>query len=287
MRKEGDRGQMFLCVLVTYNPEMALFRKCICSIYEQVSKMLVIDNDSDNYPEIAELIKNGGWENVSLEHFTSNKGLAYAYNYAFGIARDMGMQAVLTLDQDTICPPTLAESLRECLEEDDVAIACPAYRDRNNPEEVHEDVGIKEVSSCINSGALIKVKAWEQVGGYDEFLFVDFTDHEFCLRIRDKGYKIKQVTGEITSHAVGDIAVHRLLWKNVTVKNHCANRKYYLMRNAVYIKLKYGRKSGIGNLANLITKTLVKILLCEKDKWNKIVAVLRGARDGIQLGRKQ
>jgi rhamnosyltransferase len=248
--------------------------------------VLVIDNGSDNYPEIAELIKKGGWENVSLEHFPSNKGLAYAYNYAFGIAKNMGMQAVMTLDQDTICPPTLVKSLRACLEEDDVAIACPAFRNRNVPQKTMVDAGIKDVPSCINSGALIKVKAWELVGGYEEALFLDYIDTDFCLRITEKGYKIKQVTGEIISHAVGEITVRRLLWRNVAVLNHCAERKYYQIRNGVYICYKYGKKAGIGNPVTRIVKELAKVLLWEKDKRKKTVAIFRGARDGYQLRKR-
>jgi rhamnosyltransferase len=268
---------------------MDLIQKCIFSIADQVSKVLVIDNDSDNYPGVAEMIKNCGWENVSLEHFSSNKGLAYAYNYAFGIAKDMGMEAVLTLDQDTICPPTLVKSLSTCLDDEDVAIVCPAFRDRNdpNPRDVIENVGIKEVPSCINSGALIKVKAWEQVGGYDEILFVDWTDHEFCFRIREKGYKIKQVTSEVTSHAVGKITRHRFFGRMATVLNHCAGRKYYLIRNLVYLELKYGKKAGIVHPLKIIISTLAKIWLWENDKWNKTVAVFRGIKDGIKLGRKR
>lgn len=273
----------FLCVIVTYNPDMELFQKCISSILEQVSKVLVIDNDSDNYPDIAELIKNGGWENVSLEHFSSNKGLAYAYNHAFGIAKDLGMQAVLTLDQDTICTSTLVESLRMCLEDEDVAIACPAYVDRNNPGGIPKNVGTKEVSFCINSGALIKVKAWELIGGYDELLFIDCIDTDFGLQITDKGYKIKQVTSEIVSHAIGAVTMHRLFGKDVMVWNHCAERRYYQIRNAVYMNHKHGKKADLGNMAVRILKELVRIWLWENDKWNKTAAIFRGIRAGYRL----
>jgi rhamnosyltransferase len=139
----------------------------------------------------------------------------------------------------------------------------------------------------MNSGALIKVKAWELVGGYDEVLFVDWTDHEFCLRITGKGYKIKQVTSEVTSHAVGKITRHRFFGRMATVWNHCAGRKYYLIRNLVYIELKYGKNAGIAHPLKSIISTLAKIWIWEDDKWNKTVAVFRGIKDGIKLGRER
>jgi rhamnosyltransferase len=197
------------------------------------------------------------------------------------------MEAVLSLDQDTICTQTLVGSLRACLEEDNVAIACPVYVDRNVPRKSIADVKIKEVSSCINSGALIKVKAWELIGGYDEVLFIDFNDYDFCLRITDKGYKIKQVTSEIISHAIGQITMHRLLWMNLAVWHHSAMRKYYQSRNRVYLNFKYGgRKTELGNPVRRMIYALVKVWFWEKDKRNKTAAIFRGARDGYRLGKR-
>lgn len=276
-----------LGVIVSYNPDIEILRKCVCSVVDQVSELLVIDNHSDNFSDIAALLEEIDRGNIRLVHFPSNKGLSYAYNHAFGIAKDMGLQAVLTLDQDTICTPTLVESLLACLEEDNVAIACPVYVDRNVPRKSIADVKIKEVSSCINSGALIKVKAWELIGGYDEVLFIDFNDSDFCLRITDKGYKIKQVTSEIISHAIGQITMYRLFGKNVKVWNHSAVRKYYQSRNRVYLNFKYGgRKTELGNPVRRIIYALVKVWFWEKDKRNKTAAIFRGARDGYRLGKR-
>jgi rhamnosyltransferase len=276
-----------LGVIVSYNPDIEILRKCVCSVVDQVSELLVIDNYSDNFSDIAALLEEIDMENVRLEHFPSNKGLSYAYNHAFEIAKDMGMEAVLTLDQDTICTSTLVGSLFACLEEDSVAIACPVYVDRNVHRKAVEDVEIKEVSSCINSGALIKVKAWELIGGYDEALFIDFNDYDFCLRITDKGYKIKQVTGEIISHEIGQITMHRLLWMNLKVWHHSATRKYYQSRNRFYLDAKYGgRKTELGNPVRRMLYALIKVWLWENDKRKKTAAIFRGARDGYRLGKR-
>jgi GT2 family glycosyltransferase len=44
----------------------------------------------------------------------------------------------------------------------------------------------------VVSGAMMMFRRsiWEEVGGFDERFHVDFADVDFCLRVRDAGYRI-------------------------------------------------------------------------------------------------
>jgi rhamnosyltransferase len=271
-------------VIVTYNPDIGILKKNISSIIGQVSKLLVMDNNSDNFFEIAALVEENNWKDIILKHYPINKGIAYAYNQGFQIAKSMGMEAVLTLDQDSICPDSLIGSLGMYLAEDDVAIVCPSVVDRNAPTQITEEEPVKDVSSCINSGALIKVAVWEQIGGYDEQLFIDLVDYDFCKRAINKGYRIKWETKEAISHAIGEKKVYRIFGIKIKIYNHPASRKYYQVRNRFYLAYKYHGRITADPIMRMAI-LLVKVWIWEKDKRNKTAAVVRGAGDGCKLGR--
>jgi GT2 family glycosyltransferase len=56
----------------------------------------------------------------------------------------------------------------------------------------------------ITSGNLLKVSAFERIGGFREDLFIDSVDFDFCLRLKKSGYRIMRCNQAILYHSLGE-----------------------------------------------------------------------------------
>ena len=267
--------------IVTFNPNLAELKNNINSILQQVEHIYIYDNASRNIEEIKQF--SSGL--ITVFQSNTNDGIAKALNWIFNECDKKGIQWVLTLDQDSICSKEHVQRLLEWLGRlDSIGIIAPTIFDR--------DVGIIghnpkrdycQVYTCITSGALTFVEAWKLVNGYDEKMFIDGVDFDFCHRIRKKGYKVIQVKDVVLDHKIGNSEKKRILFFHVVVKGHNAGRKYYMARNRIYLpkKHKFWARLIRGNLRNF--KQLVEIILFEGDKKEKAKATLRGWKDGYKL----
>lgn len=264
--------------IITYNPDTARLADNIEMIVRQTSLVIIVDNGSANYEKIVEL-KEATLGSVLLARNERNMGIAAALNRGFSIARNMGFDWCISLDQDSVATPNLVSSLSKSIRES-VAIVCPSLQDRNYKAK-SSNSGIHEVQQCITSGSLTRVYAWESVKGFDERMFIDGVDFDFCYRLVENGWKIFQNDTVILIHEIGKITIKKFLWKTVIIKNHSAMRKYYISRNIIYIAKKR-RKPLLLAFAKVIKQSLI-VLVYENNKIKKTNAILRGLFDGIKM----
>lgn len=271
-------------VFVTYQPDLALLERAICSIARQVGALYVVDNGSSNIKDIFSLCYRNGATLLSLG---SNCGIACAYNRAFDWAKSHGCSWVITCDQDSVMPDDMISRflgvVGSCEQDEDLGIVCPNFIYRTTGQrEYGYDFPIK-IDKCISSGALTSVDAWQMVGGFDEAMFIDGVDFDFCKRLRDAGWSILLVPDVCIEHEIGDVRIHRVFGHQFQVFNHSAFRKYYIAQNIVYISGKYhgGKPESVAYLK--VLKQLLLVLFYEKDKQEKITSIMRGARHGREL----
>ncbi|MEJ0107143.1 MAG: hypothetical protein WDO19_33470 [Bacteroidota bacterium] len=82
----------------------------------------------------------------------------------------------------------------------DIAIVAPSHSPGNLS---NDPTSYSETIAVITSGSLIQLDAWKETGGYNETLFIDEVDHEYCYRVKEKGYKVIQVNHVILNHQLG------------------------------------------------------------------------------------
>jgi glycosyltransferase involved in cell wall biosynthesis len=130
-------------------------------------------------------------------HDRSNPGVSKAYNQGAAVARNEGKKWLLLLDQDTTFPPEAIQQYLAGMREDSEAVMfAPILR-----------AGAKYISPCkfslgrghslsavspgalpfkkrsvLNSGMMVQLKAFDAVGGFNENIPLDFSDHDFCRR---------------------------------------------------------------------------------------------------------
>ena len=101
------------------------------------------------------------------------------------------------------------------------------------------------VNAVITSGALLNLDIWKKLGGFDQKLFIDEVDHEYCYRAKQQGFEIKQFKNIYFEHQFGKskIAGYFGLIAKKSRIIHSPVRVYFMVRNYLYIRKKY--KAGL------------------------------------------
>ena len=269
-------------VIVTYNPSKG-FEGNIKAINKLVDETIVVDNGSND--EKINML-NDLKDRVSLIKLNENKGIAYALNRGIEYAEDKGYSWVLTLDHDSIPDEDMLKSMintYNSLGEDEkqqIVMITPKHIEEKSTEELANEQGYEYVLTEITSGALTKTSYYRD-NKYDEKLFIDLVDHDFCLAINRAGHKIIRVNNAILKHNLGESKSYNILGIKITPTNHSPVRRYYMTRNRYYIWHKY--KSDFPkwvkkDKVRFISET-IKIIFFEKDKINKLKMIIKGKRD--------
>ncbi len=226
-------------VIVTYDPD-AEHLKAVTDCVKGAGCIPVI---SDNSP--AEQSVLNGLEDCKVIRHGENKGIAYAQNRGIEYALAQGADIIGFFDQDSIVDSSLITALAGALEEGGIRIAAPVSIDAKTGEELPShrigkngrpvDVFAENstertlVDIAISSGTFVKKDVFEEVGLFDESLFIDFVDIEWCLRCRKAGIPIAVISSARMPHTIGEDTRKAGL---ITITAHSPYRTYYKVRNA-------------------------------------------------------
>lgn len=268
--------------IVTCNPEIHRLIDNIAALrhIEQISEIIIVDNASTNIVSIDDCISD--FDDVRLVKNTKNMGIAKALNQMFEKMAEY--EWILTCDQDSIIPKELFDEF-EKINHEKLGIFCPAVLDLNTG--IVEKAGTEDLSDidkCITSGSLTSMEAWKSVDGFDEVMFIDSVDFDFCIRLKKSGYKIIQCNKVLIQHEIGKRKIHKFLFWDFCVMNHSAFRKYYMMRNRFYCDYKYFGEIQLISYISFF-KTLLFVVFYEKDKWSKVLNMIKGKHDGCKIGK--
>ena len=292
----------FAAGIVLYNPDNAE-RLCaaLCSILKQVERVYIFDNSTEvisiDYPD-----------NVLYQTEHENKGIAYALNRIMESANEDGYEWLLTMDQDSILPDGLMESFQKHVSDESIGIICPQVIDsRRSYMEVIKEPKEEFVDFCITSASLTRISAWQKVGKFDEWLFIDLVDNDFCKRLRVSGYKILKINDLVMNQEFGKIIPKsertQHFWNKVAKILHNDNfgkfgykkfvspmRVYYTCRNIIYVNKKlinYGKTGyrenyNCSGYSGFIFSFVLPSILRAQEKRK----VFKAARTGLHDGKK-
>lgn len=274
--------------IVLYNPDINRMNENINAIINQVDYVILVDNSSENKSDIEAAIKHSfhNTDKVIIKFSQKNNGIAWALNEIFKVAEAQGVKWVLTLDQDSVCPPDMIEKYIKYFASTDkskIGILCPTIVDKNAGIIEGDVYKTEAVKRCITSGSFTSLAAWKQICGFDEKMFIDGVDFDFCDRLRMNGYKLIRLGSVCLTHELGKITTHRFLSKMVKVQNHSALRKYYIVRNRFYLSRKEKKPFAVIKSFFFVIKFSATIVLYEKNRRKKLKAVFKGMCDGLKL----
>jgi GT2 family glycosyltransferase len=143
--------------------------------------------------------------------------------------------------------------------------------------------GLVACSSIITSGSVMSAETYRLVGPFMEEYFIDHVDTEYSFRATRKDVPVYLNTSVALKHQVAKRIDHKLLFFKVIQWNMCPLRQYYSARNCIHVSRRYGTQFPLLILINFITmQQILSILLYEKDKRKKIVAMMAGIIDGLR-----
>lgn len=260
-------------VVVLYHPDEETYAN-IQTYLPYLEVLYVLDNteqpESDIANQIAKLPK------VKYVPFQDNKGLSYALNYALKRMKDKTF--LLTMDQDSCFPPHMLDEYISRIGDinhlDNIAMFAVNYSGLKEAENL---CGNHFVQAAITSGSIVNVDIARKIGGFDEKLFIDEVDDEFCYRAGENGFRILLMSDIKLIHHLGNPRQYNIGGYRFTVLNHSPIRKYYIVRNRLYVAHKYPFIKRYYKLS--LIKMFIKVLLFESDKLSKMKFMLKGIRD--------
>ena len=287
-----------VAVVVTYNPPPGLAQR-LARILQQVDSIVLCDNGS------GQPLALGGLSAAQLqriEHISlgSNLGIACALNRGIARASALGASQVLLLDHDSQPGPAMVAALQAALSSQaNAAISVPAIRYAHPQircrwpqahgrwrfrfvyaDQIRDAV---PVDLAIGSGMLLNIAVWQRLGGFDETLFIDLVDTEYCLYLRRCGYIVVATSQAELHHTLGEVEQRKLLGIKTYPTHHSALRHYYINRNRMVLSRRYGRVYP-GWLAYEwlgAAKLAIKALCFEPGRAHKLVQMLRGSLHGL------
>jgi rhamnosyltransferase len=245
-------------VTVAYNGAQALPRHldALRQQTQQLDEIVVVNNASTD--DTLKLLARSYPESTIL-NLPENIGVGGGFAAGLAYAAEKNYDWIWLFDQDSIPRQDTLEMLLERMrrlgeEAETVAIFAPTCV---NPETGARYPGLiwknglrapdadtlsqpwSFVDTVISSGSLLRREAVERVGSPRQDFFMDFVDHEYCLRLRRDGFRIVVVGNSILDHAIGSPRRVNILGWSRPFTEHVPWREYYMTRNEVFTIWKY------------------------------------------------
>ena len=276
-------------IIISYNPDNNLLDS-INLLINQVEKIIIVDNGSESEKKKnINLIKDINNEKIKIIFNEENLGIATALNIGVKDALKQGYNWILTMDQDSKVSSNMIEEMFEVYstidesERKDILSIFPNFVDERiqSIEENSEMNAYEYVDADITSGNLLKAEVFDKVGFFDDSLFIDLVDTDFCMRLNEENIKMIKVRDAILYHSLGESQTVKSIFGKFNTSNHSALRRYYMTRNRFYTWEKYKDLNSftLNRDKKLFKKEFIKIILGENDKINKIKMVFKGYKD--------
>ena len=286
----GDKPNPIQVVLVLYGckPSESLALASLQRILErevgprQLLSLLIYDNSPRSSVNMDEL---PDWAEYS--HDSRNGGLAAAYNCALTRAVKDNCSWLMLLDQDTLLT---AEYLHEAfaliyefIQHDEVVAIVPRLVERKTThsptvKKLIRDKAIptdfsgisKERIFAFNSGAIIRVKALEQIGGFPKDFWLDALDHAVFHLLQQKGGRVAIMRSRME---------HSLSLKNLAESMSLQRYHNILAADALCTRRYFGKWNRLRRRLRLLYSAIKQ--LGRKKEWKFVSVSLHFALGSI------
>ena len=278
-------------VVVLYNPDKTILKN-IETYIDDLDVLYIIDNTPKKN-------NNEMFKNINKIKYISNNdnlGIATALNIGAKKAISDNYKWLLTMDQDSkfqkgdvakmlnyIISLNKNEMIKDISGFDikKLAILSPYHVTVNKQTESIEKKGFEKSLVVMTSGNIINLSIYKKIGGFKDWFFIDAVDFDYCLNLKKHKYEIVTLNYIKLKHNLGDITKTNFLGKTIYNLNHNYIRRYYVVRNRLYLNKIYKKDFPWYCKAQLrlSVKEMIKVLLFEKEKLKKIRYMIKGYID--------
>ncbi len=271
-------------VVLAYEPEDDIVRN-VRELRRQVARVFVVNNSPDMRSRgvLSSFLDDDG---VRILEQPGNVGVAAGFNAGMRAALAEGFAYLWIFDQDSTVTEGMLDTLLDAHHAlgATAGVIAPALRSHATGRIYRRESGTTpiDLDVVISSGSLFSRQLVEQIGMHDEPLFIDYVDHDICLRARRYGFRNQKVFGAVLDHRFGDSQATTLFGRRVYLSNYSPLRQYYMARNRMIVIKRFGMGRWFWEDLAFTTKAWTKVLLRETSRRAKIIAFFRGVRDGLR-----
>ena len=256
-----DKEFNISAAVIWYNPQKNdVFNVKSYAFY--FSKVFIIDNSDIDNSQLANEIQNA----VYVPN-NKNLGIATALNQACHLAREDGFKWLMTMDMDSYFDSTQLDiymkfvkdfskknsniksfSIRQ-KESDNIPIPISKWIRFNILSPIKRKILGKKYkprtivfpsyeykNTVMTSANIIDLETWNEIGFFDDKLFIDEVDHNFCIRLRLQNYEIVKFNDAYVFHTLGYKKVS--LFPKIAYENDF--RLFYIFRNLMIENKRFG-----------------------------------------------
>jgi rhamnosyltransferase len=278
----------------TFHPDDGVVRR-LRDLARQVDRVIVVDDGSG--PSADGVLADAAASGVEVHRLERNSGIAAALNVGVRVALDDGADYVVNVDQDSDLPEDyIAIALgifaranavtRLGIVAVDAVNGAPALPTWVSPE------GFGLVPEAIQTGFVISRECLERGGLFDERLVIDCVDTEYCLRVRDRGFRIAVAKGTDIRHSIGRRAElrpfgiplrHRESGRIATYQYHSPFRRYYIARNNIDLILRnvLRRPRWVGAVLRREMGGMIVSMVSGPQRIAQVLAITTGTVHGL------
>lgn len=295
MSSVGEGLSRLGAIIVCFYPDAEKLSRLISVLAEAVDVVILFNNgglDETSLPVVGNRLRVEA-------HGGRNLGLALALNLACEVAWADGCRYVVTFDQDSLPERSMISILLAELQvwqerTPKVAAIGPQLLDvRSSSVRTSAFVQTSRLSGgsiveaetqpvalLITSGCLIDLKVWATVAKFDDRLFIDYVDLNWCWRLARQGYIVLGTTKTRMQHELSK-GLKQL--GPLTLTKYGPVRRYFQCRNAVYHLLYERLPPGARRFIfkNLLT-TVIASVFADEAVGESLSHCWRGVVDGAR-----
>jgi len=225
-------------VVILYHPDIEQLSDNIQTYLNGLKQLYVYDNSESKTPGIEEALLKLH-PSIQYHYFNANEGIANRLNQAIAQATLNQYDFLLTMDQDSSFKDGDFDKYKLSIQSSgDINVAqfgVNCQPDFTLPKDEPE-----EALTLITSGSILNLSLTEQIGPFNEDLFIDFVDAEFSYRVIQNGYTNLMFSNILLNHALGKLVEGRGLgnFKKSMRIIHAPTRVFYIVRNGLYLLFK-------------------------------------------------
>jgi len=284
--------------VVLYNPDIEETLANIDSYAPYLDELIVVDNSSVENLKIKNILEKK--YKLSYIFNNANLGIATALNIGCKKAIELKCLWTLTMDQDSkfidfefyknsflplydnnkvaivaasdICVVNYTNSLSKFFDEEFSRQKAKKSLIEYAIESSNSDY--IETDFVITSGNFLNLSLFEEIKGFDDKLFIDQVDFDYCARALQLNFKILKFENIKFLHELG--------YYKDGVPQHNYIRKYYITRNLLYMSKTYGKyfsQYSRRNTRKFIRKRFSHTWRKEEDSVRKIKSMILGIFD--------
>lgn len=284
------RSSIVAAVVILYQPDGKTVEN-ILSYANAVDKVYLYDNSETSHER---LFHNLMQQSNCVYIFNgNNRGIGAAINDTASMSESEEADWLFTFDQDSRADAEMVQKMHTYIDSigyrDCVGMVAPRIVSPidTRPDDfyIQDAPYIMYVPTVIQSGALHNLSAFKKIGGYDERLFIDYVDFDYCVRCRLAGFVIAKIPSAIIYHQEDNsFAVKNIDGSKRFMGKYSPQRYYYQCRNMLYCRERYRKDApDFSKQCERGLDNLYKQIEMDVNHEENLLAVQRAKKDYPKL----